>query len=216
MGAIRATDKAESLSFLNTESIEEVKVLRTLEMRWFKQGEIPLAISRWFNQDCPGKRVQEAESRIDWYLQPIAPCDNLNIKFRQGRLEVKWREQQFPPVALAQQGQGRVEQWVKWLCEAESMQDFLPQDPAWVAVEKARLQRQFVLSPEAFCNVELTQLRVQEQNWWTFGLESTGDQDSLYQIVWEVGQNCPETFTKEDAAAYPHWLAQQFGQNSQN
>jgi hypothetical protein len=33
--------------------------------------------------------------------------------------------------------------------------------------------------------------------------------------VWEL-QNCPETFTKEDAAAYPHWLAYQFGQNPQN
>jgi len=182
-------------------------MLRTLEMRWFKQGKIPTLISEWFQQKCPGTILGGTETRTDWYLQPIAPCNDLNIKFRQGRIEVKWREKQLTSVALHPQGEGRMEQWVKWLCEAESLQEFDPQDSAWVAVTKARLQRQWKLSSEAFCNVELTQLNVKDQNWWTLGLESTGDAQSLSEIAQAVSQTCPETFTQTDAAAYPYWLS---------
>lgn len=179
-------------------------MLKTLEMRWFKQGDIPTSVREWFEKDCMGN----GESRTDWYLIPIAPCDYLNIKFRQGRLEIKWREKQYPTVNLNSQWQGIMEAWVKWLCEAESMEGFLPQHQGWVAVEKARSQRQIVLSPEACCNLELTQLRVKNQPWWTVGLESTGDEESLSAIAQQLSQTCPETLTEKDASAYPHWLAQ--------
>ncbi|MDR9404874.1 MAG: hypothetical protein RI580_15710 [Halothece sp. Uz-M2-17] len=188
------------------ERLEVKEMLRTLEMRWFKRGEIPAVMNQWFKQACPGEVFGEAETRTDWYLQPIAPCNDLNIKFRQGRIEVKWREKQLTTVDLSSQGEGIMEQWVKWLCEAESLQDFYPQDSAWVAVEKARSQRQWELSSDAFCNVELTQLKVKDQNWWTFGLESTGDAKSLAKIAQAVSETCPEKFTEADAAAYPYWL----------
>lgn len=193
-----------------------VEMLQTLEMRWFKPGEIPVAVCQWFDQDCPGRLLGEAETRTDWYLEPIAPCDYLNIKFRQGRLEIKWRQMQFPQLSLEQQWQGRVEQWVKWLCEEATLQDFVPQGQAWIAVQKARSQRQFVISTDACCNLELTQLRVHNQNWWTMGLESTGDQESLHSIARQLSENCPETLTDQEAMAYPHWLSQQLRQNPQN
>ena len=175
-------------------------------MRWFKPGEIPTLINQWFKQVCPGQFLGEVETRTDWYLQPIAPCDYLNIKFRQGRIEVKWREKQLTQVNLYPPGEGIIEQWVKWLCEVESLQAFDPQDSVWIAVKKARLQHQWQLSSDAFCNVELTQLQVKDQNWWTLGLESTGDAESLSEIAQAVIETCPERFTKTNAAAYPHWL----------
>lgn len=95
-------------------------MLKTLEMRWFQWGDISPSVRRWFDNDCSGTGLGEAETRIDWYLEPIAPCDYLNIKFRQGRLEIKWRQKQFPKIDLEQQWEGIMEQWVKWLCEEES------------------------------------------------------------------------------------------------
>ncbi len=179
-------------------------------MRWFKQGTIPSNIRQWFNNDCPGNLLEELDSRTDWYFQPIAPCDYLNIKLREGRLEIKWRQAQLAEIDCG--WQGTVEQWVKWLCQQDSIQGIgdekgsLENTP-WVAVEKTRSQRQFVLSLDTFCNLELTQLRVQDQYWWSIGLESTGDLDSLHAIALQVSETYPETLTGEEAFAYPHWLS---------
>ncbi|PSO49124.1 MAG: hypothetical protein BRC33_07935 [Cyanobacteria bacterium SW_9_44_58] len=188
-------------------------MLQTLEMRWFKPGEIPVAVRQWFDQTCPGTHLGEAETRTDWYLEPIAPCDYLNIKFRQGRLEIKWRQMQFPQLSLQQQWQGRMEQWGKWLCEEATLQEFVPEGQAWIAVQKSRSQRQFVISADACCNLELTQLRVDNQNWWTLGLESTRDQESLHSIARQLSETCPATLTDQQAMAYPHWLFRRLRQN---
>lgn len=189
-------------------------MLKTLELRWFKRGKIPSSIEQWFNQDCPGKSLGNAQFRIDWYLEPIAPCDYLNIKFREGRLEIKWRQKQLAKIDLEGQWEGRVEQWVKWLCEEESFQDFLPEETAWIAVEKQRSQRQYVLSSESACHIELTQLKAKNQHWWTLGLESTGDRENLDAIAQQVSHSCPETFTEPENAAYPHWLSHQLREDS--
>jgi len=191
-------------------------MLQTLEMRWFKPGHISESVYQWFNRDCPGTVLGEPEIRTDWYLEPIAPCEYLNIKFRQGRLELKWRQNQLGQLPLKQQWQGIVEQWVKWLCQAETLQTFVPEGQAWVAVQKTRSQRQLVLSSDAVCNLELTQLQVNAETWWTFGLESTGDQDSLGAIALQLSDNCPETLTQQEAAAYPYWLSHQLRQDPQH
>ena len=183
-------------------------MLETLEMRWFKAGAIPQSVQQWFEQTCAGTWVGQAQTRTDWYLRPIAPCDYFNLKFREGRLEMKWRQEKLATFYLHQNWEGVVEKWVKWLCEEESLKAFFPEDSVWAAVEKTRQQRQFVLSLETACNLELTQLRVQNQQWWSLGLESTGDIDSLHAIALQVSQNCPETLTHAEAAAYPHWLWQ--------
>ncbi|QDZ40697.1 hypothetical protein FRE64_12490 [Euhalothece natronophila Z-M001] len=184
-------------------------MLKTLEMRWFKWGEIPLSLRQWFERDCAGTWLGTAQTRTDWYLRPIAPCNYLNLKFREGRLEMKWRQQALVKFSLHQQWEGVAEKWIKWLCEEESLKEFSPEDQVWVAVEKSRQQRQFILSLDSVCNIELTALRVQDQKWWTLGLECTGDLESLHTIALQVSENCPETLTDAEAAAYPHWLWQQ-------
>lgn len=183
-------------------------MLQTLEMRWFKAGEIPPSLHQWFQQTCAGTWLGEAQTRTDWYLRPIAPCDYFNLKFREGRLEIKWRQEELAKFYLHQNCEAVVEKWVKWLCEEESLKGFSPEEQVWIPVEKTRQQRQFILSLDTFCNLELTALRVQNQHWWSIGLESTGNLESLHAIALQVSQNCPETLTDADAAAYPHWLWQ--------
>jgi len=185
-------------------------MLTTLEMRWFKEGTIPSKIRQWFAHDCPGKLLEEQQIRTDWYFKPIAPCDYLNLKLREGRLEIKWREAQLAQIDCG--WQGTVEQWVKWLCQQDSIQEIgkeqgSQQDTPWVAVEKTRSQRQFVLSLDTCCNLELTQLRVRNQYWWSMGFESTGNLESLHAIAREVSETYPEPLTEEEAFAYPHWLS---------
>ncbi|MFP4135356.1 MAG: hypothetical protein ACLFQP_06910 [Halothece sp.] len=181
-------------------------MLQTLEMRWFKPGEIPQSLRQWFESHCAGTWLKQAPTRTDWYLRPIAPCDYFNLKFREQRLEMKWRQEKLATFNLHQQWQGSVERWVKWVCE--DIKEFSPEDQVWVAVEKTRQQRQFILSLDTFCNLELTALRVQDQQWWSIGLETTGNLESLHAIALQVSQNCPETLTDAEAAAYPHWLWQ--------
>ncbi|MCA1995017.1 MAG: hypothetical protein LDL41_23650, partial [Coleofasciculus sp. S288] len=65
--------------------------LTTLELRWFYHGTPPVEVEYWFSTDCPGELLRPPEEREDLYLY-TPQCDYLNIKLRQGSLEVKWRK----------------------------------------------------------------------------------------------------------------------------
>lgn len=194
-------------------------MLTTLELRWFVRGIPVNKVKHWFNEDCPGELLGSPEEREDLYLY-VPECDYLNIKLRQGRLEVKWRKAELGIVCLGDCWQGKAETWLKWICDDPDQQSMMPAhvtgEKAWVGVKKVRSQRHY-----QGMTYELTQLSVKNEVWWSIALEmvvperhrsdsckAAQVQPRFQEIVSQVSQTyrgprleCDRSF------AYPTWLA---------
>ncbi len=202
-------------------------MLTTLELRWFCPGALPAPVTQWFEQLDPEAGAIAPEAREDQYL--LAPgCDYLGIKLRQGRLEVKWRQGETAPNPFGSQAEGRVELWRKWICADPDTELQLPLASSgarnWMGVAKARSQRRYQVGPhealvlvpegsvpESTCAVELTQLQIQDQTWWSLGFEAAGPMPELSNQLRTVAnrllQNYPGTeLQSQNSYAYPHWL----------
>jgi hypothetical protein len=189
----------------------------TIELRWFCQGMIPAVVKHWFDNDCPGEWLGQPEEREDLYLHITPKCDYLNLKLRQGRLEVKWRKAELGIRRFGNAWEGHIEQWGKWMCEDPEQQSFLPhtiieQEP-WISVYKKRRQRLYQLpSTSQSCSVELTQLKVAENLWWSLAFEAAEIppdlMDSLQNTIHAASQTYQGSELKaQNSYAYPHWLA---------
>jgi len=134
----------------------------TLEVRWFFRGLPPAVVQRWFRLECPGKLL-ETEIRTDLYAS-IAPGhldiiaeflslrlshEQVNLKSRQGNLELKLRQQDFGTYRFSNSKQsriceGRVEQWCK-LSDRQLLNSVLPCNSPpeinWIDVNKEREQK---------------------------------------------------------------------------
>lgn len=184
----------------------------TLEIRWFYLGTPPPEAEHWFNSSCPGELLGPPEEREDLYLH--APqCEYLNLKLRQGRLELKWRLEALGEWTFDRLT-GRGERWQKWICEDSSQQNLLPKGGAgWIAVKKVRSQRQ-----HRGVTGELTRLTVNNRSWWSLAFEA-GDtpcrDSSAYRAddfrsgVSKILQTYsgPELLSQY-SYAYPYWLSQ--------
>ena len=61
-------------------------MLESIELRWFYRGHIPNRLCGLFSDS---NQQTKPELRTDYYLL-IGNCDNLGIKLRNSRLEIKW------------------------------------------------------------------------------------------------------------------------------
>lgn len=201
-------------------------MLTTSELRWFYPGNIPQAITQWFNQS-PGTSAPP-EAREDIYL--YAPeSEFLGMKLRQGRLEIKWRAAELGIMRCNENVEGKAEKWGKWLCEDPTKQMFQPQLVAgktyWVNVQKLRLQRKYQILPnksvivipinqstENSCNVELTQITINKKPWWSIALEASNSQahatTNLQIVANAIFNPAPQiTLQTHNSYAYPKWLS---------
>jgi hypothetical protein len=159
---------------------------QTIEVRWFYPGEVPAPIGEWF--ETVGRRLEDIDRRSDTYLRSSSP--DVGVKLRQGNLEVKYRQAQIGRFAIAGLADSRVERWSKWICADDSgwlTPTQLADKPGWLKVDKTRDRRLFrvkfgecieltqIATPTAdIAAIELTQLRVLGQNWWTLACEYFG------------------------------------------
>lgn len=201
-------------------------MLTTAELRWFNRGTLPAEIEQWFGQDCLGGERSRLEKREDVYLY-TPECEYLGIKLRQGKLEIKWRKAELGVVGFGDRVEGRAETWVKWTCEDPTAQMFKPAavvGKSWVSVKKVRSQRQYqVLPGESItavpvtesiaqgCTVELTQLDINGNAWWSLAFEAFGEDDCLMEHLQAVASWVFKTYREpqlqaEDSYAYPSWL----------
>jgi hypothetical protein len=203
-------------------------MLTTAELRWFNRGTLPEEISHWFEQDCIGDYLAPPEEREDLYLYSVG-CDYLGIKLRQGRLEIKWRGAELGVLRFGDQVEGKAEKWGKWLCEDPTVEIFQPKvvvgEKAWVGVKKVRSQRQYQVLPDKSitavpvtesidqgCTVELTQLEINGNAWWSLAFEAFGKDDCLLDYLQAVANWVFKTYRGsklqlEDSYAYPSWLS---------
>ena len=195
---------------------------QTVEVRWFCKGEMPTAILDWFT--AVDEELVIEPTRTDYYLRPFH--DGIGIKLREGRIEVKQRIKVMQTIQLGEQLNGVVEHWQKWsflLSEQNEFSEIL-KAAEWIAVKKTRrlhayrseelqqMQARFPWLPmEEDCRIELTELDVQDEKWWTLGFESKGSDETAVStklipaIEWCISPTI-RCLEKHDSFGYPHLL----------
>ncbi|XWK86794.1 MAG: hypothetical protein U7127_21695 [Phormidium sp.] len=203
-------------------------MLTTSEIRWFDRGTTPPAIENWFTADVLRENCQPIEEREDLYLL-IPGCEFLGVKLRQQRLETKLRVTELEILRFKNNVIGVAEKWIKSTCEDGKLESlFTPEVVAkgqWVKVEKARSQIRYLvadnysLTPASTeetsqegCNVELTQLIVNHDPWWSLGFEASGTDEKLISNLETVAKKLFQTFPEQElklvnSYAYPKWLS---------
>ena len=166
-----------------------VEGLPSLEVRWIFPGQLDTAaVAGWL----PGPQP-EAESREDAYLLDPG-LGGLSVKIRAGQaLDVKMFLGSPGILELPGRARGRMQYWRKWSFpfSPRSLDSIGP--GGWRRVRKQRRVTWFspagdrvVRAPvpgqvgqQARCAVELTEILLQHQEWWSLGLEATGPAESL-------------------------------------
>jgi hypothetical protein len=151
--------------------------LRTFEVRWIRRGRLATDVVTWFARLSHFRE----ERRDDDYLR-VPNLAGFSIKIRGGEsLDVKQRRGTVGDVELGGVASGRIRQWVKVSFTLSAGVSQLPAPAGWVRVGK---HRRIIYSPIAesrsaapesgICSVELTEIYVEDEEWWTLGFESTG------------------------------------------
>jgi hypothetical protein len=160
--------------------------VRSLEVRWIFPGQLEAAVARWF-----GRFPATAESREDTYL--LDPqLRGLSVKVRGSQaLEVKAYRGSPGLLEVAGRARGRLESWQKWSFPCTPLSPGSGDLAGWRPVCKRRRISRFSLGsgPDVAraarlgrpprCEVELTEARSGDQDWWTLGFEATGPADLL-------------------------------------
>lgn len=202
-----------------------IDLQQSAEVRWFLRGELPEQVRKWFAGGKIGS--SSAPEREDVYLL-FPGCESVGVKRREGRFEIKVIRGAPEAVRYAPDVNGRSDSWAKWSYGKEGVGawiDLLEQEPAgWIAVKKLRWLRKFSLEgtrpeevdtttfPDQGCNIELTDLRVVDDRWWTIGLEAFGDAENVRSHLYQVAVHFfathafPQSLDATCSFSYPVWL----------
>jgi hypothetical protein len=197
------------------------------EIRWFSNKNFDLLKEWWNTLDLP---YNDEGERIDHYIF-IPSVDNLGIKIREGRLEVKWRIPNSLKRVETLKLEGLTEEWVKWSWTDSKPQitdplfDFLSEYPKgpMIKILKNRLSRKFKLSSsnvsepvewidpsESGFSMELTTIILGESKWWSFGFETIGTKIALEPFktkIKEMTSTIPLKLPLENSFGYPKWIS---------
>lgn len=203
-------------------------MLTTNELRWFYRGTLPAEIADWLAADSLGNYLSTPESREDVYLC-VSECEYLGIKLRQKRLEIKLRKAELGTMSFGNNLEGKAEKWVKWSCEDPTAESVIPPDllqkAPWVSVQKVRQQRKYKINADRTlksvpmnrtvsegCNLEITQLTIRDNDWWSLALEASGEENRLTENLeitanWVFKNNGVLELRSQNSYAYPKWLS---------
>ena len=176
----------------------------TLEVRWFMRGPIPREAENWFSSLGP---PAEPESRTDRYLIPLE-SEDLGLKFREGLVQAKQRTRTLGTLGMGARASGRVEAWRKW----DLGDSGEPPSPGWVDVAKTRRQRAARgLGTGARCVLELAEVEVRGEAWWSICLEAWGPTEAARWRCLRAGARrwlgSAPALPAEASMGYPAWLA---------
>ena len=194
----------------------------SLEVRWIFLGKLETAVAGWFARFLAGM-----ESREDIYL--LDPqLRGLSVKIRGGAaLEVKMYRGS-PGILEVGRARGRMEAWQKWSFPISPLRQDSGTPAGWRPVRKRRRVSRFLqpggqivapatgLGREPGCQVELTEVHMGGQDWWTLSFEAAGPADLLLSelqttVALVFAQALPggvEPGT-DDSMSYAQWLRQQ-------
>jgi hypothetical protein len=194
-----------------------------LEVRWIRPGELDIRMLEWFE-----RFPAVSESRDDDYL--ISPhLDGLSVKIRGGGvLEVKVYRGRLGVIDVPRRARGLMEFWQRWSFPLGSLSRGRGDAASWRSVHKIRRMTFFsrdagqlsagVPGPQqdTGCAVELTEVNMDGQNWWTLGLEALGPSDGLQSLieataalVFDRAMADGLRLTSDDSGSYFSWLREQ-------
>jgi hypothetical protein len=197
----------------------------TVETRWFYPDPVPPDVLAWYHY---GERAPEAQpTRIDYYLR-LADNDNLGIKLREGRIEIKQRAKQYGIEQLHEHVHGVVEGWRKWSFgvndTGSGLSDLAGPHPSWIAVRKARRLRRYFVDEDGNvvaigaaeiavpgCNIELAEVVIYGEKWWSLAFETFGPEDALHATFMRVARhvlhgNTVPHLDVEHSYSYAQWM----------
>jgi hypothetical protein len=195
----------------------------SLELRWIFPGRLETEVAGWFARFLAG-----TESREDIYL--LDPrLRGLSVKIRGGAaLEVKVYRGSPGILEVAGRARGRMEAWQKWSFPISPLRQGSGTPAGWRPVRKRRRVSRFLhpggrivapatgLGHEPGCKVELTEVHMGGQDWWTLGFEATGPAELLRG---ELQATAALVFAQalpggvepgtDDSRSFAQWLRQQ-------
>ena len=199
--------------------------ISTAEIRWFYPGSIPDKIYSWLK----GKTgfYEDQPLRTDNYLL-LPEQENLGIKLRQGRMEIKKRTEVHPEY-IAPGIAGSVESWIKWSIPAEqhtdSLQHILSDQAHWVAIQKNRSVQKYAIGeyqsvipypsegyPKEGVMLESCELLINSQTWWTLAIECFGPSEKVHSNLLTVIPGMLKTDSNLSlsvaySSGYPEWIS---------
>jgi hypothetical protein len=205
-----------------TTGVSVIEETFSLEVRWIVPGQLDMAMAEWF-----GGFPSEMELREDAYI--LDPdLDGLSVKVRAGQaLELKAFHGSPGIVDFRGRARGRMQYWRKWSVPFRPPSRDGGDPDGWRRVRKQRRTSRFSLARgqiatpagdlagAPLCAVELTEIRVHYQDWWSVGLEATGPADLLRA---GLQATAAVVFTRplpggvelrmEDSMSYAEWLCQ--------
>ena len=199
-------------------------MLESVEIRWFLQGRMPDNLYSIFDDsDIQSKW----EIRSDYYLL-IEDSGNIGIKLRNSRLELKWLKKSNNFTLPQLNVDGKIEYWVRWEWDdTKSFNDILQfihlnKDNPWIKVDKSRFQKKFKIHGDSLVDVssesihfdyaiEITQLKIYEQSWWSIGFDSflkDGHEYFFTQLIKRYVDREISPLLKPDLSyGYPKWIS---------
>ena len=197
------------------------------EIRWFYNHKFEEIKDWWDSNNLP---CNDEGVRLDYYIF-LPNLDNVGIKNREGRLEVKWRIPNSQKRFEAPKLDGLIEEWIKWGWSDSKPQindplfDFLSEYPKgpMIKIIKRRLSRKFrLISKDKFelvdwidlsesgFSVELTEIILGGTKWWSVGFETLGNKITIEIFknkIKEMSSEFPFEFKLENSFGYPKWIS---------
>ena len=197
-----------------------VEGVRSLEVRWIFPGQLESEVAGWF-----GRFPARTEAREDSYL--VDPrLSGLSVKIRAGEtFEVKVYHGSPGVLDVGGRACGHIESWQKWSFLSSPLRQGSADPAGWRAVAKRRRISPFSLAggramagasglaEELACVVELTEVLMRGESWWSLGLEATGPADLLRRgleatAALVFAQAVPGGLEpgQDDSRSYAEWL----------
>lgn len=161
-------------------------MLRSLELRWFFKGILPIRVYQWFTDILPGNEKFEEKPREDYYL--ATQSIDLGVKFSRQQLQVKIRTDNVYFTLNNNNIQGSLEYWIRYDWDYLHNKENTKKDKLYdrfssIKIDKKRLIKKYKIldnqliqipiqnTTDTQCSIEITKINVKEQTWSTLGFD---------------------------------------------
>lgn len=161
-------------------------MLRSLELRWFFKGILPIRVYQWFTDILPGNEKFEEKPREDYYL--ATQSIDLGVKFSRQQLQVKIRTDNVDFTLNNNNIQGSLEYWIRYDWDYLHNKENTKKDKLYdrfssIKIDKKRLIKKYKIldnqliqipiqnTTDTQCSIEITKINVKEQAWSTLGFD---------------------------------------------
>jgi hypothetical protein len=197
----------------------------SLEVRWIFPGQLKTGVGGWFGRFPAGMEARQDSYLLDPSLR------GLSVKVRAGgALEVKAYHGSPGILDVRDRACGRMQSWQKWSFPVCPLGQGSVDLAGWKPVAKKRRISRFslaggrvvagapVLAGQPACAVELTEVGMLGEAWWSLGLEATGPAGLLRGALeataaFVFAQTVPVGVEPclDNSRSYAEWLGQRLG-----